>query len=94
MIDDLQTSIKFEKHSDTLVTQAKHKNLVPTIKWADWEPTFVNPLKLIPGRTGIPSSYAIKHVAKPPPGTFVGLVLENYTYNAPLVGPAYKYDTQ
>ena len=91
---DLQTCKCFEKQSDLLATQAKPKSFKADIQWADWEPTFVKYLKLIPGHTRIPLAYIVRRQAVPPPAPIVGPVLETYIDNAPLNGDSYEIDTQ
>ena len=65
LMDDLQTCRRFEKLSDTLASQAKPKDFTEGIEWTDWDPTFVNYLRQIPGRTGIPLSYIVRRTATP-----------------------------
>lgn len=91
---DLQTCIKFEKQSDTLVSQAKPKKFTDEVIWIDWEPTLVKYLKLIPGITGIPLSYVVRRSATPPTAPIVGPVLDTYVTHTPLIGDTFDYDTQ
>ena len=79
--------------SDTLVAQAKPKDFTEEIEWRDWEPTLVNYLRLISGRTGIPLSYVIRRTAIPPAAPIVGPVLQGYIDNAPLHGEVFDHDS-
>ena len=63
------------------------------MQWIDWEPTFQNYLKLVPGIAGVPLAYVIRRQPTPDPN-FVGDVLDNYIANAPLVGPNFYKDSQ
>ena len=60
----------------------------------NWEPTLVNYLRLIPGRTGIPLSYVIRRRATPSAAQLIGPILDNYITHAPLVGDTFNFDSQ
>ena len=94
ILKDLQTCKRFEKQSDLLATQAKPKKFTADTQWADWEPTLVNYLKLIPGITGIPLAYVVRRTAIPPAIPIVGPVLDTYIENAPLMGEVFTSDAQ
>ena len=59
----------------------------------DWEPTFTNYLKVIPGITGIPLAYVICRNVAPDP-TIITPVHAHYITNAPLVGDTFNQDTK
>ena len=90
---DLQICNRFEKQAEILANQAKPKDFKPDIEWADWEPTLVQYLRLIPGATGIPLSYIVRRVATPPAAPIIGPVLDTYVSNAPLTGATYESDS-
>ena len=94
LIKDLQTCKRFEKQSELLATQAKPKSFKAYTRWADWEPTLIKYLRLIPEHTGIPLAYVVQRAAVPPAAPIVGPVLDTYITHAPLAGDAYDIDTQ
>ena len=51
------TNQKFIDDSKTLSEAAKPDNFNESTKWEDWKPTFMNYLRLIPGRDSIPLKY-------------------------------------
>ena len=54
------------------------------MKWDDWNPTFLNFLKAIPGRNGVPLSYMCRENEQALPYDPNVDNLENYIYQAPL----------
>ena len=62
------------------------------MRWEDWSPTFINFLRAIPGRNGVPLSYVCREydqsLAYNPNVDFI----ENYTFQAPLYGEAFAVD--
>ena len=89
---DLKACINFEKQADLLAGQAKPKPFNIQSQWMDWEPTFSNYLKLIPGITGIPLAYIIRRNAAPDPA-ITNPIHAHYIANAPLVGDSFNQDT-
>ena len=89
---DLKACINFEKQADLLAGQAKPKSLTIQTQWMDWEPTFTNYLKLIPGTTGIPLAYVIRRDVAANPA-IINPIHDHYIANAPLVGNAFNQDT-
>ena len=89
---DLKTCLNFEKQADLLAGQAKPKPFNVQSQWMDWEPTFSNYLKLIPGTTGIPLAYIIRRNVAPDPAILTP-IHAHYIANAPLVGDAFNQDT-
>ena len=58
-------------------------------KWIDWKPTFINYLKHIPGRSGVPLNYIVRptgYTANP------GDMLDEYVELAPHAGESYATD--
>lgn len=90
--NDLKLCTNFVKQSELLAGQAKPRKLMADVDWIDWEPTFVNYLRLIPGITGIPLAYVIRRDPLPVGRGFVGPILDIYVANAPLLGPTYDQD--
>ena len=82
---------RYIKKSKTIIDTAKPTSFTETTKWDDWQPTFRNFLKGIPGRNGVPLSYVIRHNENPDP-TPNGDFLENYIAMAPLHGDAFITD--
>ena len=78
---------KSKRVSDT----AKPPKLEETTKWSDWCPVFINFLKSIPGRYGVPLSYIVRDNddAIIVPNTDI---LEDYVNRAPLTGEAFNAD--
>lgn len=70
---------------------AKPRNFDSKSKWEEWNPTFRNYLRQIPGRNGVPLSYVIRENEQPNPMQ-TGDFLEDYVNNAPLHGEAYLMD--
>jgi uncharacterized membrane protein YgcG len=60
--------------------------------WVDWYPTFINFLRAIPGRNGIPLSYICRKVPTTIQPTYTDFI-DEYIDRAPLNGAAYTTDT-
>ena len=75
----------------TLTDTAKPKQFTEKDKWSEWYPTLVNFLRAIPGRTGIPLSYIIRHENVTPRNTYSDFI-DEYVDRAPLTGQAYTTD--
>ena len=75
----------------TLAEAAKPDKFSKDLVWDEWENTFVNFLRSIPGRNGIPLQYVIREneQADPTPNDDF---LDDYIKNAPLVGEAFIID--
>ena len=72
--NNLKICSNFSKQSELLAVQVKPRKFTAEVDWRDWEPTFVNYLKLIPGITGIPLAYVVRRNAAPIGPAFVGPV--------------------
>ena len=57
LIRRYKTHQKFIDDSRTLSEAAKPDKFKESTKWEDWKPTFMNYLRSIPGRDGIPLKY-------------------------------------
>ena len=81
----------FVEKSKTLSEIAKPANFTNKTKWDDWEPSFVNFLRSIPGRNGVPLNYVIREHDNPSnePGSDF---LTHYANMAPLNGDAFDTD--
>ena len=77
--------------SDTIAAAAKPVKFTADVKWEDWSPSFVNYVRAIPGRDGIPLKYIIRENGTPDP-TPQADFLDEYVNNAPLTGPSYASD--
>ena len=62
------------------------------LKWEDWNPSFINFLRSIPGRNGIPLSYVIRSNPLPDPVTHTDF-LDDYVAMASLNGAAFEVDS-
>ena len=91
----LRRSITFDlfvKKSSSLSSNAEPDKLKVTTEWNDWKPTFVNYLRLLPGRDGVPLLYVIRTNETPDPTPHTDF-LEEYVRMAPLAGEAYEIDS-
>ena len=87
-----QTHLKFMKKSKTIVESAKPGRLTLEMKWHDWKPTFINFLRSIPGRDGVPLSYVVRANDAPDPTPNLDF-LDDYVAMAPLVGETFAVDS-
>lgn len=81
LLQDLKECDTFARQADLLASQAKPKQLTPTLQWLDWEATFTNYLRLIPGITGVSLSYVIRRSPNPDP-TILTPIHDHYVANA------------
>ncbi len=82
----------FVEKSKTLSEIAKPATFTSKTKWEDWEPSFVNFLRSIPGRNGIPLNYVIRENDAPLNIPNVDF-LTHYANMAPLHGDAFDTDS-
>ena len=80
------------KRYATLSSAAKPQQLTKDTQWEDWAPSFLNYLRCIPGRHGVPLLYITRENESPDP-TPRADYLENYIANAPLKGDAFMSDS-
>ena len=85
------THNKYIAKSKTLSEAAKPAPFKSTTKWTDWAQAFLNYLKTIPGRDGVPLSYVCRTNPTPDPTPHPDF-LEMYIKMAPLDGDAYLID--
>ena len=76
---------------ETVSSAAKPQQFTKDTAWEDWAPSFLNYLRCIPGRNGVPLLYITREaeIAVGPPEADY---LENYIANAPLSGDAFMSD--
>ena len=88
LIRRYKTHEKFQNDSKTLAEAAKPEKLKESAKWEDWKPTFLNYIRAIPGRDGIPLKYVCreKDEADPTPNEDF---LDDYVAMAPLDGDSF-----
>ena len=60
LIRRYKTHEKFQNDSKALAEAAKPDKFKDSVKWEDWKPTFLNYLRSIPGRDGIPLKYVCR----------------------------------
>lgn len=82
----------FVQKSETLTKAAKPKPFTSDMLWSDWYPAFLNFLRSIPGRDGVPLKYICRDNELPIPVNNTNF-LEEYVYQAPLAGEAFEVDT-
>ena len=88
-----KTHKQFIDKSSDLSDAAKPTKFTTNTKWADWCPTFVNYLRTIPGRDGVPLSYVIRDSVEPDP-TPQEDFMDEYVLMAPVDrGEAYGIDS-
>ena len=92
LIRKYQSHKAYVEKSKTITEAAKPIKLKESMKWEDWNPTFLNFLKAIPGRNGVPLSYICRENQQPLPHDPNIDYLENYINKAPLHGDAYIID--
>ena len=71
---------------------ARPPNSTSTITWDDWSPTFLNYLRLLPGRDGVPLNYVCRESDERNPTPNVDFI-DDYVMMAPIHhGEAYTID--
>ena len=88
-----KTHAAFIKKSTTMAESAKPTKFTRQTNWNDWAPTFVNYLRCLPGRDGVPLKYVIRSNELPDPTPNPDFI-DNYVAMAPLEGEAYVIDAQ
>ena len=68
----------YVKKSKMITETAKLENFMDKIKWIEWYPTFINFLRDIPGRNGIPLSYIWRPVSAIVPTMGYGDFIDEY----------------
>lgn len=87
-----KSHIAYVNKSKTLIENAKPKDFDEKMKWDEWKPTFINFLRAIPGRNGVPLKYVVRDDIAPLAGVAYTDFIDEYVDNAPLTGPAFTID--
>jgi hypothetical protein len=87
-----KTYQQFVKKAYTLSDAAKPEKFKSETKWADWAPTFLNYLRTMPGRDGVPLKYVCRtsEMPDPPPNNDF---LDDYVSMTALDGEAVSIDS-
>ena len=89
----VKTHQLFVSKTETISKAAKPVRLTKQVKWEDWAPTFINYVRAIPGRDGVPLKYIIRSNDIPdltPNKDF----LDDCVNNATLMGEAFTIDAE
>jgi hypothetical protein len=86
-----KTHAQFVKKASTLSDAAKPEKFKTETKWTDWVPSFMNYLRAIPGRDGIPLEYICRENEAPNPTPNTDF-LDDYVNMGPLNGEAFAID--
>ena len=78
----------FVAPSNAIASAAKHDKLTKDTKWEDWDSSFLNYLREIPRRYGVPLKYIVRAKKLPDPTPNANF-LDDYIMNAPLTGQAF-----
>ena len=92
LIRNYKSRKAYMEKSKTIVETAKPIKFKESMKWDNWNPTYLNFLKAIPGRNGVPLSYVCRENGQPKTHDPNLDYLENYINQAPLHGDAYVTD--
>jgi hypothetical protein len=65
LIRRYKTHEKYQTDSKTLAEAAKPDKFKENMKWEDWKPTFLNYIRAIPGRDGVPLKYICREKDDP-----------------------------
>ena len=76
----------------TITDAAKPNKFRENMKWEDWSPAFINFLRSIPGRNGVPLSYVYREFDEAMNHNPTVDFIENYITQAPLYDEAYAID--
>lgn len=81
----------YVKKSKTLTETAKPEKFTAKVKWEDWAPAFLNFLRSIPGRDGVPLKYVCRDNDLPDQQLHADF-LDDYVSRAPHAGQAFATD--
>ena len=93
LIRRYKTHEKYLADSKTLSEAAKPEKFKESTKWEDWKPTFLNYLRSIPGRDGVPLKYICRDKDASDMTVVSDDFLDDYVAAAPRSGNAYAIDT-
>ena len=85
------THAQYMSRYEAISAAAKPERFTKDIKWEDWSPSFLNYLRTIPGRDGVPLLYITRENEQSDP-TPQSDYLDEYINNAPLQGNAFVSD--
>ena len=88
-----KTHQKFVEQSKTLSEASKPEKFTKETKWLDWKQTFLNYLRNIPGRDGVPLKYVCRDHDQPNPIPHDDF-LDDYVAMAQLNGEAFTIDSR
>ena len=91
LIRRYKSHMAFCEKSKRLSETAKPQMFTETTKWADWVPVFINFLKSLPGRHGVPLVYIVRDNDNALVVPNVDM-LDDYVNQAPLNGEAFNAD--
>ena len=91
LLNDEKTHKAFVDKSSKIIETTKPIRFTEKIRWDDWVPTFINFLRSIPGRHGVPLCYVIRNHVVPLIDPLADL-LQSYINRAPLQGAAFQAD--
>ena len=83
----------FVTKSKTITSTAKPEAFTEKMKWEEWNPIFLNFLRAIPGRDGIPLKYVVRENEAPVHIIDIDFI-DDYVNRAPLHGDAFNNDAQ
>ena len=92
LIRRYKTHEKFQTDSKTLAEAAKPEKFSEGMKWDDWKPTFLNYIRSIPGRDGVPLKYVCRTNDEADMITNEDF-LDDYIARAPFEGDSYVIDS-
>ena len=88
-----KTHKQFIDKSSDVSDAAKPSKFTTKMRWSDWAPTFLNYLRTIPGRDGVPLNYVCRDSEHPNPDPHDDFI-EDYVAMAPInQGEAFNIDT-
>ena len=87
-----KTHKQYVAKSKTIAEAAKPEKFTLKTKWDDWNPSFQNFLRSIPGKDGVPLKYICRANDMPDPTPHVDF-LDDYIAMAPLTGEAFAVDS-
>ena len=91
LIRRYKTHEQFVKDVSKVAEAAKPANFTSNAKWEDWYPSFLNYIRHLSGRDGVPLKYICRENDAPDP-TAQPDFLDEYVLMAPLTGEAYVSD--
>ena len=93
LIRRYKTHEKFLTDAKTLSEAAKPDKFKESTKWEDWKPTFLNYLRSMPGRDGVPLKYVCRDKDEADLDAANEDFLDDYVNSACLTGNAYAIDS-